>query len=63
MDEITQQNSALVEQNAATAQMLETQAAAMDQQVGIFHIEAGQAAGAPRSPAADTREAPGRAVA
>jgi methyl-accepting chemotaxis protein len=46
MDEITQQNSALVEQSAATAKMLETQAAAMDQQVGVFHIEAGDVAGA-----------------
>jgi methyl-accepting chemotaxis protein len=38
MDEITQQNSALVEQSAATAQMLETQAAAMSAQAGTFQI-------------------------
>ena len=63
MDEITQQNSALVEQSAATAKMLETQATAMNQQVGVFHIEAGEAAGAPRPPAVDAHEAPGRAVA
>jgi methyl-accepting chemotaxis protein len=40
MDEITQQNSALVEQSAATAQMLETQAAAMSAQAGTFQIDA-----------------------
>ena len=40
MDEITQQNSALVEQSAATARMLETQAAAMSEQAGTFRIDA-----------------------
>jgi methyl-accepting chemotaxis protein len=47
MDEITQQNSALVEESAAAAKLLKTQAAAMDEQVGVFHIEASEAAGAP----------------
>jgi hypothetical protein len=38
MDEVTQQNSALVEENAATAKTLEHQAQAMDQQVAFFTI-------------------------
>jgi methyl-accepting chemotaxis protein len=40
MDEVTQQNSALVEENAATAKTLEHQAKAMDERVGFFQIEA-----------------------
>jgi hypothetical protein len=39
MDEVTQQNSALVEQNAATAKTLEAQAKAMDEQVAYFTLE------------------------
>jgi methyl-accepting chemotaxis protein len=39
MDEITQQNSALVEQTAAASQLLETQAAAMSKRAGMFQIE------------------------
>ncbi|HUI14709.1 MAG TPA: nitrate- and nitrite sensing domain-containing protein [Xanthobacteraceae bacterium] len=39
MDEVTQQNSALVEENAATAKTLETQAKAMDDRVGVFVID------------------------
>jgi len=44
MDEVTQQNSALVEENAATAKTLDEQARAMGQQVAFFHIaeDAGQ---------------------
>jgi methyl-accepting chemotaxis protein len=38
MDEVTQQNSALVEENAATAKTLETQAAAMNERVAFFRI-------------------------
>jgi methyl-accepting chemotaxis protein len=38
MDEVTQQNSALVEQNAATAKTLEHQAKAMDDLVAAFQI-------------------------
>ncbi len=44
MDEVTQQNSALVEENAATAKTLEHQAKSMDEQVAFFQIDA--AAGA-----------------
>ncbi len=40
MDEATQQNSALVEQNAATAKMLELQAKAMDECVAFFKLSA-----------------------
>jgi methyl-accepting chemotaxis protein len=39
MDEVTQQNSALVEENAATAKTLEHQARAMDQRVAGFRID------------------------
>ena len=39
MDEVTQQNSALVEENAATAKTLETQAKAMGERVAFFRIE------------------------
>ena len=38
MDEVTQQNSALVEENAATAKTLEYQAQAMDERVAFFRI-------------------------
>jgi len=40
MDQVTQQNSALVEENAATAKTLEQQAAAMSERVGTFKFEA-----------------------
>ena len=40
MDEMTQQNSALVEENAATAKTLEGQSAAMSEQVAYFTVEA-----------------------
>jgi methyl-accepting chemotaxis protein len=51
MDGATQQNSALVEENAATAKTLELQAQNMDDQVGFFQIAANDGAAA-RSPAA-----------
>jgi methyl-accepting chemotaxis protein len=38
MDEVTQQNSALVEENAATAKTLEHQAKSMDQRVASFRL-------------------------
>ncbi len=43
-DEVTQQNSALVEQNAAAAKTLEHQSTAMDERVGFFRIEPDQEA-------------------
>jgi methyl-accepting chemotaxis protein len=39
MDEVTQQNSALVEENAATAKTLEHQSSAMGQHVGVFRLD------------------------
>ena len=44
MDEVTQQNSALVEQNAAAAKALEQQSQGMDQQVSFFRIDDAQSA-------------------
>jgi len=38
MDEVTQQNSALVEQNAATSKTLEVQAKSMDDRVAFFRL-------------------------
>ncbi len=43
MDEATQQNSALVEENAATAKALEQQARAMDERVTFFQLGDGTA--------------------
>ena len=39
MDQVTQQNSALVEENAATAKTLEHQATAMDERVAFFKLD------------------------
>ena len=41
MDEVTQQNSALVEENAATAKTLEGQAKGMDERLAFFRLEEG----------------------
>ncbi len=41
MDEATQQNSALVEENAATAKTLEHQSTALDGRVAAFRLNAG----------------------
>jgi methyl-accepting chemotaxis protein len=43
MDEVTQQNSALVEENAATAKTLEHQAKAMDERVSFFKVDSAAA--------------------
>jgi methyl-accepting chemotaxis protein len=53
MDDVTQQNSALVEENAATAKTLEHQAKAMDERVSFFRLDVAAHAGA-------DVEAPGR---
>jgi methyl-accepting chemotaxis protein len=66
MDEVTQQNSALVEENAATAKTLEHQAKAMDERVSFFRTGAGgHGAGAEPAtpgvaikPKAETKPAP-----
>jgi methyl-accepting chemotaxis protein len=46
MDEVTQQNSALVEENAATAKTLEGQAKSMDERVSFFRLRDGAAGNA-----------------
>ncbi|MGE0062315.1 MAG: methyl-accepting chemotaxis protein [Xanthobacteraceae bacterium] len=61
MDEVTQQNSALVEENAATAKTLEGQAAAMNQRVSLFRLD--EADAPPTVPAADADATAGRAAA
>jgi methyl-accepting chemotaxis protein len=52
MDEVTQQNSALVEENAATAKTLEHQSSAMDERVSFFRVDtgSGEAASRPAAP-------------
>ena len=63
MDEVTQQNSALVEENAATARTLEQQSQAMDQQVGFFRLDGsghGAGHGAGPGPAAHREVAPAK---
>jgi len=57
MDGVTQQNSALVEENAATARTLEEQAKPMDDQVAFFQIDAVQG-GTPAAAATPRRSAP-----
>ena len=49
MDEVTQQNSALVEENAATAKTLEHQARAMDERVAFFRIDGAAAVAQPHA--------------
>ncbi len=56
MDTATQQNSALVEENAATAKTLEHQARAMDEQISFFRI--GAVAGGRYDPRTDDGDAP-----
>jgi methyl-accepting chemotaxis protein len=51
MDEVTQQNSALVEENAATAKTLEGQAKAMEERVGLFKIDESATVAMPAKPA------------
>ena len=51
MDQVTQQNSALVEENAATAKTLEHQAAAMSERVGTFKLHANGDVDAPAASA------------
>ena len=56
MDEVTQQNSALVEENAATAKTLEHQAKAMDEQVAYLQIDNGSDYRAPSTSRAREQE-------
>jgi methyl-accepting chemotaxis protein len=56
MDEVTQQNSALVEENAATARTLESQAKSMDERVAMFRLRGGERAVRAERAAVRTRE-------
>jgi methyl-accepting chemotaxis protein len=58
MDEVTQQNSALVEEATATAKTLDQQAQAMSERVAFFRVEEGEEAQTGRS----ARAAPGHAA-
>ena len=58
MDEVTQQNSALVEENAATAKTLEDQQSAMSEQVGFFRFGGNDGAGASADHAPARRTVP-----
>ncbi len=62
MDEVTQQNSALVEENAATAKTLEQQAKAMDDEVSTFRVD-DDAVAAPKHAAAAHKPAAPKPVA
>ena len=64
MDEVTQQNSALVEENAATAKTLESQSMAMTQRVAFFRIDGAGAAAPAAAPrgAAPQAAAPAKAA-
>jgi methyl-accepting chemotaxis protein len=55
MDEVTQQNSALVEQNAASAKTLEQQSTAMHERVSYFQVDDGKAVAAPHVVAASVQ--------
>ena len=63
LDEVTQQNSALVEENAATAQMLAQQANAMDERVAFFRVDNAAAEGGQRAQSAKMRKRPATATA
>jgi methyl-accepting chemotaxis protein len=52
MDEVTQQNSALVEENAASAKALEHQSTTMDERVAFFQLDGTARAAPQREPAA-----------
>jgi methyl-accepting chemotaxis protein len=64
MEEVTQKNSALVEENAATAKMLDHQAKAMGERVSLFRFDDGRSDGeAAPGTAAKARRAAVRASA
>jgi methyl-accepting chemotaxis protein len=64
LDQVTQQNAALVEESAAAAESLRLQAAAMAEAVAVFRLGAEPAAVAPVArPAAAPARAPARATA
>ena len=62
MDEVTQQNSALVEENAASAKTLEQQSAQMDERTSFFHSNDSVAATAGEAERATQSAAKSQAV-
>jgi methyl-accepting chemotaxis protein len=62
MDEVTQRNAALVEENAATAKTLEQQARAMDERVAYFRLPDGQVVSAMAAPAAKPDKPAGQVI-
>src|SRR6202034_356336 len=62
MDEVTQRNAALVEENAATAKTLEQQARAMDERVAYFRLADGQVVSAIAVPAAKQEKPAGQVM-
>ncbi|HEY9462223.1 MAG TPA: methyl-accepting chemotaxis protein [Vicinamibacterales bacterium] len=62
MDEMTQQNSALVEENAATAKTLEQQAMSMDERVAVFKVRGDAAETAEPAPVAHERPATAKPI-
>jgi methyl-accepting chemotaxis protein len=62
MDEVTQQNSALVEENAATAKTLEQQSGAMNSSVGTFKLAAAESVRVPSAPVVAMKRAPSEAT-
>jgi methyl-accepting chemotaxis protein len=56
MDEVTQQNSALVEENAASAKTLEQQSATMNERVAFFRLDGSVSSDAQRPPAAAPKQ-------
>ena len=61
LDELTQQNSALVEESSAASQAIAEQAHSLNEHVGRYHIGAGTGAGAASATSArPARPAPGR---
>ncbi len=55
MDQVTQQNSAVVEQNAAASKALEQQSQTMEKQVSVFRFEDGRSAQTAPAAAMPTR--------
>ncbi len=63
MDGVTQQNSALVEENAATAKTLEFQAKSMDEQVAFFQVDGNSITAGQPNRSHDSAPAPRRTAA
>ena len=60
MDQVTQQNAALVEEAAAAAQSMQEQAASLVASVSVFRLDAGSAAATPPASEKSRRLAPGK---